>query len=223
MICVPIVTFASLVAFPFLPLLAEFIDREKPAHERDVTIFLVREHWHTGIIVPYDLALRCIPEVAHLPSTAWIDFGWGEADFYQTPGFDLRLALEAILHWNESVLRVAAVPQDLRRYYGQDSWLLPLCLDSARLRRLCQFLQHTLVRDSSGQAILTSSQAGGWVRFYKARGTYWGLQTCNTWVAKALASTGLRIWWQGIVVAEQLFAVVRFYRCPRGPLHTEPE
>ncbi|MCS7177481.1 MAG: DUF2459 domain-containing protein [Candidatus Kapabacteria bacterium] len=188
-----------------------------PTPAATTTIYLVRERWHTGIVIPRHVAIRCIPEVAHLPPTPWVDLGWGEAEFYQTPGFDLRLALEAIFLWNESVLRIAAVPQELRRYYGPESWLLPLCLDSAAIARLCSFLQHTLVRDSQGQAILTSSQADGWVRFYKAHGTYWGLQTCNTWVAKALAAAGLRIGWQGIVVAEQLFAAVQFYRCPQAP------
>lgn len=186
----------------------------KPPAAGVVTIYLVRERWHTGIVFPSDLAARCIPEVDHLPPTPWVDIGWGEADFYQHPEFELGLALKAILHWNASVVRLAAVPAHLERYYGPTSWLLPLCLDSTAAQRLCTFIGETFVRDTAGQAFLSSVQAGGWVRFYQARYTYWGLQTCNTWVARALNAAGIRLRWQGIVVAEQLFTAVQPYRCP---------
>jgi uncharacterized protein (TIGR02117 family) len=179
-----------------------------------VQLYLVRERWHTGIVLPRSLAERCIPEAASLPPAPWVDIGWGEADFYQTPGFDLRLAAKAILWRNESVVRLAAVPPELHRFYGAESWLLPLCLDSAQFERLCHFLWHSLRRDSLGNALLSSLQASGWVRFYRAHGTYWGLQTCNTWVAQALSAAGLPLVWHGIVLAEQLFARVSCFRCP---------
>ncbi len=99
------------------------------------------------------------------------------------------------------------------RHYGADSWLLPLCLDASARDRLCAFLSGSFVRDTSGRAVLSSIQAGGWVRFYHARGAYWGLQTCNTWVAQALRSAGFAVPQHGIVLAEQLFAQVRRYRC----------
>lgn len=181
--------------------------------QREVLFYLVRERWHTGIVLPRNVAERCFPEARHLPPSAWVDIGWGEADFYQTPGFDLRLALKAIFRHNRSVLRLAAVPADLQRFYGE-GWLLPLCLDSLALERLCLFLFHSVPRDSSGGAFLSSIHAGGWVRFYHARGTYWGLQTCNTWVARALRSAGLPLPWHGLVLAEQLFALAQRYRCP---------
>jgi uncharacterized protein (TIGR02117 family) len=204
---------ASGLLAAFLFTVAAPATEERRTTKGSVTIYLVRERWHTGIVVPFPLARRCIPEVEELPPSAWVDIGWGEADFYQTPGFDLRLALKAILRHNESVLRLAAVPSDLRRYYGRNSWLLPLCLDSLAAARLCAFLQQAVLRDSLGRAIPTSVHAGGWVRFYRARGTYWGLHTCNTWVARALHSAGFPIHWHGIVLAEQLFAIMHQHRC----------
>lgn len=176
-------------------------------------LYLVRERWHTGILLPRAVAERCLPEVRHLPFSPWVDIGWGEADFYQTPGFNVQLAVKAIVRHNRSVLRLAAVPADLQGFYS-DGWLLPLCLDSLALQRLCMFLFHSALRDSLGGALLSSVQASGWVRFYHARGTYWGLQTCNTWVAQALQSAGFCIPWQGVVLAEQLFAFAQRYRCP---------
>ncbi len=203
--------YAGVTVAALLPILTPR-DRGRP-HAEEVILYLVRERWHTGILLPSELAARCIPEVAHLPPTPWVDIGWGEADFYQTPGFELGRALKAILRWNESVVRLAAVPADLQRYYGRTAWLLPLCLDSTAAERLCTFIRHTFRRDSAGKASLSSVQAGGWVHFYKARYTYWGLQTCNTWVARALNEAGIRLPWQGIVIAEQLFAAVQPYRC----------
>ncbi len=213
----PLLVGALIVAFfPFYSAFAPSVS-SYPRKSGQLVIYLVRERWHTGLILPSELAQRCIPEVAQLPSTPWVDFGWGEADFYQTPGFHLRLALKAILRRNESVLRIAAVPSDLQRYYGHNSWIRPLCIDSVTAERLCTFLSHTIFRDSTGSAILTSAHAGGWIRFYKAQGTYWGLQTCNTWVAQALNFAGLRLRWQGIVVAEQLFAAISHYPCHTSP------
>lgn len=196
------------------PWIPECVPAARESPSGGVVFYLVRERWHTGILLPTTFARRCIPEAAHLPEAAWVDFGWGEADFYQTPGFDLRLALKAILRHNASVMRLAAVPAELHRFYGHDSWLLPLCVDSARAYRLCSFLQQSLQRDSTGRALLSSVQANGWVRFYRARDTYWGLHTCNTWVARALQAAGFPIPWRGVVLAEQLFALLQRYRCP---------
>ncbi|RMF56646.1 MAG: DUF2459 domain-containing protein, partial [Calditrichaeota bacterium] len=60
--------------------------------------------------------------------------------------------------------------------------------------QLCRFIGRSYKRTGEGHIIpLGVGLYGTNSRFYRANGTYWFNNTCNTWVAKALRAAGCPI------------------------------
>ena len=169
-----------------------------------VDIFVTSNAVHADIIVPFD-----VPAKNGIPSISWremfppSDFpegtgntthaaiGWGDQGFYiHTPRWaDLKVnvALKAMFWPSSTCLHVDCVrPENLR--------------DKRRVRisheqyaKLVKFIRASLKPDIDGGAIripdagYTSSDA-----FYEATGTYWFFYTCNSWVGRAMSTSGLR-------------------------------
>ncbi len=86
--------------------------RYLPANADDVvTVYVVSHGWHTGIVIPADSLGR---ELSFLKDvfgkTAYYEIGWGEADFYQSEGVTVGLALKAMFWINSTVVHVVSVP-----------------------------------------------------------------------------------------------------------------
>src|SRR5689334_3263202 len=102
------------------PLLLLLLLALTPAVARaDKTIYVTSNGWHSGIVIARaDLPPGLIPEAADFPGAAYLEFGWGNRDYYTTPRKTIGLTLGAALPGDAAVhlAAYAAPPQSYPKH-----------------------------------------------------------------------------------------------------------
>jgi uncharacterized protein (TIGR02117 family) len=162
--------------------------------EEPRSIYVVRHDWHTGLVVKYDdIDPHLWPEKDDFPEALYLEVGWGDRDFYQTPRPGLGTLLQAALKSPASVLFVIGLPTGVTRYFPYAD-ILEIPLSQRGLEELVRFIHATYKRDASGQTIpLGPGHNHRHSMFYLAEGDYSLFNTCNSWISKALQAAGLPI------------------------------
>ncbi len=167
--------------------------------------------WHTAIVLPGPAvrALEAMPEAADFPGAAFLEFGWGDREYYPAGEKTLGLALDAILTPGPAVMHVAplaAPPERLR----PDDEVVTLTLDRVRFARLVQAIADDFERPA-GAAAAEPLAPGLYPdsRFYPALGRFSLGNTCNTWTARQLRAAGLPIEPGEVVTASDLMTRLR--------------
>ena len=162
--------------------------------EEPRSIYVVRHEWHTGLVVKYDdIDPHLWPEKDDFPEALYLEVGWGDRDFYQTPRPGLGTLLQAALKSPASVLFVIGLPTGVTRYFPYAD-ILEIPLSQRGLEELVRFIHATYKRDASGQTIpLGPGHNHRHSMFYLAEGDYSLFNTCNSWISKALQAAGLPI------------------------------
>ncbi|KAA3618597.1 MAG: TIGR02117 family protein [Calditrichaeota bacterium] len=157
-------------------------------------IFVVNHGWHTGIIIPArDINLR-IPQIEQTFSDAsFLEFGWGDEGFYRSQKFSVRLALRSLFWPTKSVLHVVGIPVSPEKYFAKDR-LFSLSVSQSDYNQLLVFIEKSFQRDENNAVENLGKGIYGHSYFYKATGKYHLFNTCNTWSAKALKNSGLKIY-----------------------------
>ncbi len=182
---------------PLYPVLAQ----EEPQY-----MYVVRHDWHTGLVVKYDdIDPRLWPEKDDFPEALYLEVGWGDRDFYQTPRAGLGILLQAALKSPASVLFVIGLPSTVTRYFPQAD-ILAIPLSRRGLEESLRFIHATYKRDVTGQTIpLGPGHNHRHSMFYLAEDDYSLSNTCNSWTSKALQAAGLPIrtaLWAGGVMSQ---------------------
>jgi uncharacterized protein (TIGR02117 family) len=173
------------------------------------TIYLAGHERHAGIIVDR----RDFDAVQDLETPAfraqdWLEFGWGDADFYQATGESFLLGLKAVLLPTAAVMHVHAFNgSPPSNFPKSEVLLLPLAAEG--YTRLLTFLRSGFKRDAAGRVTTLGPGLYGLSQFYAGEGTYHAFNTCNTWTAEALAAGGFPIDPSGIITVGQLIDGVR--------------
>jgi uncharacterized protein (TIGR02117 family) len=170
---------------PLYPVLAQ----EEPRY-----IYIVGHEWHTGLVVKYDdIEPRLWPEKDDFPEALYLEVGWGDRDFYQTPRAGLGILLQAALKSPASVLFVIGLPTAVPHYFPYAD-ILEIPLSRRGLEALVRFIHVTYKRDASSRTIpLGPGHNHRHSMFYLAEGDYSLFNTCNSWISKALQAAGLPI------------------------------
>jgi uncharacterized protein (TIGR02117 family) len=176
-------------------------------YEKDFshTIYIVKQQWHTGIVFKKDdIDITEWNEILEFGEYEWIDVGWGDREFYQYPGFDLGLAVQALFYPTESTLRVEGFNFDISRYAEISDLAIEINISEEIFKYLCRFISNTYRKDKEGNLKIFSKKFGGNIIYYDAEYNYHLFNTCNTWIAKGFKESGLDFD-TNIVLAEQLF------------------
>jgi uncharacterized protein (TIGR02117 family) len=153
-------------------------------------LVLVSHGWHTGIVLERKDLVRLVPALARdIGQEGLVEIGWGEERFYQARQTSVGMALRALLQPNPSVLQVVPFPGPAREYF-KHSELTEIRLEEERYGALVAFVAATFTRTPAQGVIPLSPSLYGSGWFYRAEGSFHAFNTCNTWVAKALAETG---------------------------------
>jgi uncharacterized protein (TIGR02117 family) len=185
-------------------LLCIFLFIELSARTDSVTIFLVKQRWHTGIVIQVsDIDSSYFPEVRYFSDFRFIDTGWGDEEFYRYPDFDAELAYKALFYSTPSTIRIEGFNFSIEKYLSISDQGFQINLDRNSFNRLCSFLSATFEKDD-GEVNIIEKRYNGNIIFFEAKGKYNLFNTCNTWVAYAFNKAGLKI--DGVIIlAEQLF------------------
>ncbi len=169
------------------------------------SIYIIKQYWHTALVFTFNqIDTSIIPEAKYFTEYNLIDFGWGDEEFYQYPGFDSGLAFGALFYATPSTLRIEGLwysKEDLIRF---SEIVVKLWVNENQLRKINEFISRSIHRNEDGKSTKLSEIAGGKIKFFKSPLSYHLFRTCNTWVADALHYAGFEIK-TNIILAEQLF------------------
>lgn len=159
----------------------------------DQEIYIVNHGWHTGFIIPADTITQQLPQLKErFQNSPYIEFGWGDRGFYQAEEITSGLTVQAILWPTESVMHVVTVSDPAQSHFS-NSQVEMLCLNGEQYSRLISFIENSFFKDSTGNILPLKKGIYGDSQFYKARGNYYLMNTCNKWTAKGLNSAGMDI------------------------------
>jgi uncharacterized protein (TIGR02117 family) len=169
-------------------------DHDPPrSGEASVTIYIVGHGWHSGIVVRADdIPTAAWPESGRLPVTRFLEVGWGDRAFYESPDAGVSLALKAAFTSEASVLHVAGFDRTPAEYFPRAE-IIVVELSLRGMESLAGFISRTYARDAAGKPIELGPGLYPGSRFYAATGRYSLANTCNTWIAEALRAGGCPI------------------------------
>ncbi|MGQ0654160.1 MAG: DUF2459 domain-containing protein [Betaproteobacteria bacterium] len=157
----------------------------------EVAIYVVRHGWHTGIALPRaEVPRGALPEAAHFAQAKYIEIGWGDRDFYMSPGFNVWYAVKALFWPTASVLHLVGlerVPSEEFRDVAE------LRVTRAGFRALLDYVSSSFERPASEAVLPLGPGLYGTSAFYPSHEHFHLFKTCNVWIARGLRSAGLPI------------------------------
>lgn len=199
-----------------------------------VRVHVVDHGYHAGLIVATpDLRAAALrlgrtePELAHVlravaqdhPHADWLEFGWGDAGFYQgartMEDVTLSLVLRALLVPSPSVLHVVAGRGDPARAFPRAEGIA-LDLAPEGMTRLARRLAQTFAPGPGGTPEPRGAALYGEGAFYAARPSYHALATCNHWLAGLLRAAGVPVSWSWSATSAGLMTELGWRTRPPG-------
>ena len=170
------------------------------------TIYLVSHGWHAGIVLRRaDIPADLWPENVDFPYAEFLEVGWGDKQYYQTPDAHFGITLRAALWPTSSVLHIVGFNGAVTAYYSS-SEVIKIKLGEPGFELLSRYIAASFARDESGQALPLGRGLYGNSRFYLSRESYHLFNTCNVWTARALHAAGVPITPSFSITVEQLMA-----------------
>ena len=169
-----------------------------------VEVVLVSNGYHAGLALPRATLAQYANERGYPALIAvtqrfaafdWIEFGWGDREFYQSvptvADISLPVALRALFSpGNTSVLHVVGITGDpARAFTGGDLVRIPL--SRSGFDRMLQQLDATFVPPQGGALPDLGRGLYGPSLFYPANGSFSVFKVCNHWIADLLGAAGL--------------------------------
>jgi len=168
-------------------------------------IYLIKQYWHTAIVInKSDIDLNFLEELNINESSKLVDFGWGDEEFYQHPGFDSGLAFKALFYKTPSTLRVESIVISKQLYFDISEVVIKMDVTDEQLSDITEYIRNTMFKDKNNTPEILSVHGFGAIKFYRAKGDYHLFNTCNTWIANCLVKAGFNIE-DNIILTAQLF------------------
>ena len=156
-------------------------------------IYVVSHGWHTGFVVPAgDIQARLPQLKERFGDIPYLEFGWGDENFYQAKEITTGLALRAILWPTDTVIHAVAVPKNANEHFP-NSEVEKLCLSDGAFLSLISFISNSFDKDKKGKILELRNGSSDRSQFYQSVGDYYLMNTCNKWTAKGLKSAGVDI------------------------------
>jgi uncharacterized protein (TIGR02117 family) len=174
-------------------------------------IYLVSHGWHAGIVLRRaDIPADLWPENVDFPYAEFLEVGWGDQQYYQTPDAHFGTTLRAALWPTSSVLHIVGFNGAVTAYYSS-SEIIEIKLSEPDFELLSRYIAASFARDGRGQALPLGRGLYGNSRFYLSRESYHLLNTCNVWTARALRAASVPITPSFSITVEQLMAQAKTF------------
>jgi uncharacterized protein (TIGR02117 family) len=213
-----LVAAAALVACVILSGCSSSVERTSSDAERSRIVYVVRRAHHSGIAVATaDWPNRNWSVLASFPQARYLEFGWGDAAYYQAPDPSLGVTMAAVFWPTPTVMEV--IPWQVVAEGVEDSETVALRVSDAELNGIVEAIEDSFVQPISptGNGFAAPS---GRALFYHARGKFHTFRMCNRWTAERLLLAGCSARPRLIMTASQ--AITAAKRCamatqPRAP------
>jgi uncharacterized protein (TIGR02117 family) len=180
--------------FLFLISCSSTTELQSLAHgQASKTVYVIHDYWHSAIVIrTSDIPREVLPEVRDFPDAEYMEFSWGDRDYFPHPDPGIRLALKAAFWSSGSILHVVGFRGAVEEFYPQ-AHIIEIPVPHAEWPRLIQFVSDTFTRNDPTTRAEPRPGLYNTGRFYLANGRFSLFRTCNTWIAEALSSAGLPI------------------------------
>lgn len=205
-----------------------------PAQDGDETfpVYLADHGYHAGLIVRRadldrfssrlgDPVLSAL--FARYQAYEWIEIGWGDEQFYRfAPSIShvtASMAFSALSGLNETtVLHVAGLKRAPEETF-LNSDLQRIEFSMGGIENVLRGIARTFATNPRGEPVELGKGIYGPSLFYRARGSYSLLNTCNMWIGDLIAAAGLKVSPISSVTSAGLFAELRWWNdlAPRPP------
>jgi uncharacterized protein (TIGR02117 family) len=167
-------------------------------------IFVVHDKWHSAVVVrTVDLSADILPELNDFPDADYLEFSWGDRDYFPHPTPGLGLTLKAAFWSSGSILHVVGFRGGPADAYP-NAEIITIALPTDGFSRFMRFVSETFSRSHPGGAGEALPGLSPNARFYLAQGKFSIFRTCNTWVAEALQAADLPITPAWVITAGSL-------------------
>lgn len=154
------------------------------------TVYLASHGWHAGIVIRRaDIPDGVWPEHRDLPDSVYLEVGWGDSDYYQTPDPHWGITFKAGLLPTASVLHIVGFSSSVPAYFPY-SEILEIRLSDPGFVELCQYISASYFKDPAGNSVALGPGLYGVSRFYRSHETYHLVHNCNAWTDRALQTAG---------------------------------
>lgn len=186
--------FVIAIILTLIPVNSDF--ENKPA---DYEIYISSNGVHTNIIVPSESKVVDWNSFLNLDANChYIIFGWGDKEFYMnTPNWS---DIKFVTAFNAAFLPTDAVLQ-VSYYFEKpkiSKYTIKINLSKEQLNQLNAYIYDTFILDDLTGAIeiMPNKISYSYLHYYKAKGKYSLLFTCNNWTSKGLKKVGVKnsIW-----------------------------
>lgn len=168
------------------------------------SVFIVHSSWHAAIVLhKSDISPDAVPELVDFPRAEFIEFSWGDKDYFPNPQAGFFSALKAAFWSSGSVLHVVGFTDEVAHFYSS-AQIIELSLSAPAYARLLGYISGTFSRPAAGRRAPSSAGLFAYSHFYPATHKFSLLNTCNAWVAAALESAGLPVSPSYVITAGQL-------------------
>jgi uncharacterized protein (TIGR02117 family) len=182
--------------------------------ERSRVVYLVRRGHHTGLALDVaDWPSREWPVLASFPQARYLEFGWGDAAYYQAPDPTLGMTIAAIFWPTPTVMEV--VPWQVVAAGVEDSETVALHVSDAELQEIAKSIDDSFIQpvSATGNGYETAS---GRALFFHARGKFHLFRMCNRWTAERLQLAGCSVRPQLVMTASQAVTAAQRCEAPSG-------
>jgi uncharacterized protein (TIGR02117 family) len=167
------------------------VDRIVNNESSEKLIYLNTNGVHLDIVIPIEnVDSLVLSGIKHVRNEKYLSFGWGDENFYiNTPTWgDLTFnnAFRAMFLESSTLMHIT-------RYKQKRSDWVEIKVTESELRKLNSYLLNTFEVNENGMKIILKNKGYSSIDdFYKAKGSYSCLKTCNSWVNIGFKESGLK-------------------------------
>lgn len=185
------------------------VERTSSDAERLRVVYVVRRAHHSGIaIATADWPNRDWSVLANFPQARYLEFGWGDAAYYQAPDPSLGVTIAAVFWPTPTVMEV--IPWQIVAEGVVDTETVALRVSDAELQAIAKSIDDSFVQPISATGSGYDAPSGR-ALFYHARGKFHMFRMCNRWTAERLQLAGCSVRPRLLMTASQ--AITAAKRC----------
>lgn len=173
------------------------------------TVYVIKRAWHTGIAVAAaDWPNRNWSVLADFPQSRYLEFGWGDARFYQAEEESAWLAIRAAFFSTSSAVHVIGFQDPTPTALLADE-VIEVRVSAEGLRQLAQSIEEEFAQSApkpNGSSLEATPRPN---KFYAAKRRFFFPRMCNWWTARRLNEGGCPIAAWSVVSANRIVREAR--------------
>ena len=158
----------------------------------DQALHFIRDGIHTHLALPTEILLQAVPQLrSYFTDCQWIRVGWGDYRYYGAEHQPVWLGLRALIIPTSAVVGLLGT-NDLSEALSDSATIYSISVNGSLMEAVALFISRHFKLDKSNQPTKVRDRHCG-TQFFKSRGIYLALNTCNNWTAYGLSRAGLRL------------------------------